>query len=354
MPSIGSLLEIDGSAGEGGGQILRTSLTLSTICGMGFHISNIRAARQNPGLSEQHLAAVAAASEICAARVEGAALHSTELTFQPQQVRSGRYRFHIRTAGSASLLIQTILLPLTLPTSASSFQVTGGTHVPWSPCYHYLDRQWLPYLQLAGFEAQFTLHKSGFYPQGGGLVSGSIRPSASVMPLKLVQRGALLGIEGISAVANLDLGIARRQKRQALGRLLKSLPTSPPPKVNIRLVELSSYSKGTMFLLKGIFEAGTCCFTSLGEIGKPAERVADQAVDDFLRFLQSDGVVDPHLADQLMLPMLLAEGASEIRTSEITSHQLTNAAVVQLFLPGSIKIDGEPGKSGTITINPVS
>jgi len=345
-------VQIDGSLGEGGGQILRTSLSLSVISGRAFHITKIRSSRKKPGLMAQHLAAVDAAAEISAARLEGATLHSTELSFIPTKIKSGRYKFNIQTAGSSSLVLQTIFLPLSRAGSASSFQITGGTHVPWSPCYHYLALQWLPYLLKIGFDADLTLEKAGFFPQGGGQVRGTIRPAASLTPLEIEQRGKLLSIEGISAVANLKTEIAERQKRQALGRLLKSLIGLGSLPIRIRIVELSSYGKGTFLLLKGNFENGSCCFFSLGEIGKPAERVADEAVDEFLRFLETDGAVDPYLADQLMLPLILTGGTSRIRTSEISAHLLTNAAVLDAFRPGCINIQGHPGKSGTIVIHP--
>lgn len=354
MSASEPVLEIDGSSGEGGGQILRSSLSLSILYGRGFHISNIRGARQNPGLAEQHLVAVAAAARICAAQVEGAALRSRELTFRPGKIRSGRYRFQVRTAGSAVLVLQTVFLPLARSGSATSIQIIGGTHVPWSPSFHYLDLHWLPCLRQAGYDAQLNLHTAGFYPQGGGHIGTTVRPVGRVSPLIINRRGKLSGIVGLSVVANLPLEIAERQKRQALGRLLKALPGVPAPDIRIRLLQLPSPGKGTMLLLKGSFEGGSCCFSSLGEPGKPAERVADQAVDQFLAFLESDGAVDPYLADQLMLPLLQAEGPSELRTSEISSHQLTNAAVLQAFLPGSIKILGQPGKPGTIIIQPRS
>jgi RNA 3'-terminal phosphate cyclase (ATP) len=300
----------------------------------------------------QHLVAVDAAAEISAAQVEGASLHSMELSFIPGKVKSGRYRFNIRTAGSASLVLQTIFLPLSRASSSSSFQITGGTHVPWSPCFHYLDLQWLPYLLRIGFDADLILEKAGFFPQGGGQIRGTIRPAGNLSPLAIDQRGKLISIEGISAVANLKIEIAERQKRQAMGRLLKSLSGADSSHIRIRIMELSSYGKGTLLLLKGNFESGSCCFFSLGEIGKPAERVADQAVDEFLGFLETDGAVDPYLADQLLLPLILATGPSQIRTSEITPHLLTNAAVLEAFLPGGINIQGQPGKSGTIVIHP--
>ena len=349
-----ALLQIDGSIGEGGGQVLRSCLTLSMITGRSFHITSIRRNRKKPGLMAQHLLAVDAAKTICAAQVEGASLNSTELVFIPSEIRSGRYKFHIGTAGSTSLVLQTVFLPLSRAKSASSIRITGGTHVPWSPCFHYLEMHWLPYLHQIGFDAHISLEKAGFYPQGRGQISAMIRPVGVIAPLTLIHRGKLQRIEGISAVANLNIGIAERQKRQARLRLLNLLPNSPPPDIRIRITQLSSLVKGTCLLLKGDFEGGSGCFFGLGEIGKPAERVADEAVNALQSFMEADGAVDQYLADQLMLPLSLASGISRINPSLISSHLLTNAAVVEAFLPGSIQVQGQPGGPGSIIITPQS
>lgn len=354
MPAGNELVQINGALGEGGGQILRSSLTLSILSRRGFVIQNIRQARGKPGLMAQHLAAVDAAAKISAAQVDGASLGSTELRFIPAAIRSGRYRFCIRTAGSACLVLQTVLLPLSRAGSASSFQISGGTHVPWSPCYHYLEQQWLPYLRRIGIHASLTLDRSGYYPQGGGQISGVVRPAGNITPLILEERGRLLGIEGISAVSNLKREIAERQKRQATGRLLKFFFDQPLPSLRIRLEELPSTGKGTLLLLKATFENGSGCFFGLGEIGKPAERVADLAVDELLGFMETTGPIDAYLADQLLLPLALADGPSRLRTPEISAHLLSNAAALEAFLPGRVNILGEPGSPGTIEVNPRS
>lgn len=341
-------LEINGAWGEGGGQVLRSALTLAAVTGRPFRISNIRARRPKPGLMAQHLKAIDAAAAICNAQVQGAALNATSLDFRPAGIRSGRYRLEIGTAGSTSLVLQTILLPLSLAKSTSTVLISGGTHVPWSPCFHYLDLHWLPYLRQMGFDAQLSLEQAGFYPSGGGRISATIRPAREILPLNLTDRGKLLRIKGISAVANLPVSIATRQKRQAQLRL-QQLPVGV--ELGIKVIELTSPAKGTFILLLAEFERGRCCYTSLGELGKPAERVADEAVDALLVFLDSNGTIDQYLADQLLLPLCLAKGQSAIRTCQITNHLLTNAEIMRTFMPVQIEIEGTPGQPGLIRMS---
>jgi RNA 3'-terminal phosphate cyclase (ATP) len=329
------MIEIDGSLGEGGGQILRTSLTLSILTRQPVHLTHIRRGRKKPGLQPQHLKAVDAAAAISKAEVEGAHLHASEITFIPQEIRSGRYRFEIGTAGSTSLVLQTVLIPLSMTSSASTVIIGGGTHVPWSPSFHYLQLHWLPFLNEMGFNAAIQLDAAGFYPGGGGRISATIRPIPShPAPLQLEVRGRLLQISGISAVSNLPISIADRQKRQALRRLQAHCS-----ELRIKTTELPSPGKGTMLLLAAQFEHGRAVFAALGALGKSSEQVADEAVDDLLAFLESEAAVDEHLADQLLLPLALAKGTTSFTTPRITPHLRTNAAVLQAFLPLKIRLE---------------
>ena len=341
------MIEIDGSIGEGGGQVLRSALALSILTGQALRITNIRARRSKPGLMAQHLKAVDAAAAISKARVQGAALNSRQLVFEPTEIRSGRYKFDIQTAGATTLVLQTIFLPLSRASSASSVIITGGTHVPWSPSYHYLELNWLPLLIEMGFDAQISLDQAGFYPQGGGRISAVIRPAGIIQPLNLTRRGQLLRLQGISAVANLPLSIAERQKRQALRRLEKLRP-------HIKTLQMPARFKGTLLLLFAEFESGRACFFGLGKLGKPAEQVADEAVDGLEAFLETDGTVDPYLADQLLLPLCLANGPSELRTSRVSEHLLTNAAILRAFLPVEIDIQAGLGEPGLVRVLPAA
>jgi len=340
-------IEIDGSQGEGGGQVLRTSLSLSLITGKPLHLFNIRSRRSKPGLQPQHLTAVRAAAAISGAEVTSASLGSQELTFLPHEIRPGSYRFDIGTAGATTLVLQTILIPLSLAKKAATLTLTGGTHVPWSPNFHYLDLQWSPYLQEMGFNTRLILEKAGFYPQGGGSIQVILRPARSLQPLQLSERGALLRIQGLSAVANLDDEIALRQKHQALRRLE---PLCRDTK--IKTLSLPSMGKGTFILLVAEFEQGSACYSALGEKGKPAEKVADEACDSLQFLLNRRAGIDEYLADQLLLPLVLAQGPSKFAAPRITGHLLTNAEVIRKFLPVEITIDGEPDQEGRISIHP--
>jgi len=341
------MITIDGSYGEGGGQILRTSLTLAALTGKSLHIHNIRANRSQPGLRPQHLAAVKAIAKLSRADLTGAERNSTEVTLNPAGLYEGRYQFDIPTAGALTLVLQTIFLPLSFASGRSLVTLTGGTHVQWSPNYHYLTEQWLPWMAQSGFRAETTLKKAGFYPAGGGEVALNLLPARELHPFTCLQRGELRRIRGLSGVANLEDDIARRQKHQALTRLYEVCKDS-----KIKMIRMPAFGKGTFILLKAEFEhCGSACFTALGAPGKPAERVADEAVDKMFNFLQTDGCVDHYLADQILLPLCLMDGNSEFRTDSVTQHLLTNAHIIQEFIPAQIDIDGEIDQPGLVHIS---
>lgn len=339
------MIQIDGSFGEGGGQVLRTALTLSLITGQPFEIYNIRARRKNPGMQPQHLKCVEAALLISGGQAKGDRKGSTHLIFQPGPVVSGDYRIDIGTAGSTSLVLHTIYLPLALKENNSSLTITGGTHNPWSPCYHFLSRHWLRYLKQIGFDLKLKMDRAGFYPKGDGKIRVEISPVVNLEPLKLLKRGELKRIDGISAIANLDFNIAERQRGQSLKRL-EQLGYTP----QIAIEPMSSRYKGTMLLLQAEFESGSGCFTALGAIGKRAEKVADEAVEDLIEYLNADGCIDKYLADQLILPISMVKGKSYFSTSKVTSHLLTNLEVVKKFLDIKTNVEGEIGKPGLVNI----
>lgn len=340
------MIEINGSHGEGGGQILRTSLTLAALTQSSVHIHHIRANRRQPGLRPQHLAAVNAIAKLTEAKVTGAHLNSDELTLIPTTLRPGRYRTDISTAGALTLVFQTIFLPLSFASGSSEITLSGGTHVPWSPVFHFLEVGWLPVMHALGFRGNLTLQKAGFYPQGGGKVSAKVLPAQDLETFEPLRRGALTCIRGLSGVANLDESIAKRQKHQALRRLYPICNN-----VKIKTIVLPAPGKGTFILLTAEFtDGGSACYSALGAPGKPAERVADEAVDLLLAYLETDGCVDQFLADQLLLPLSVINGTSCYRTNLISQHLLTNACVIQQFLPIDINIDGALGQPGTVTV----
>jgi RNA 3'-terminal phosphate cyclase (ATP) len=332
---------IDGSLGEGGGQVLRSALSLSLLTGQAFTMNNIRVARPRPGLCAQHLSAVQAAAQISRAVVEGDRKGSMQISFSPGPIVPGDYHFDIGTAGSTSLVFQTLLLPLALAPGESYLSITGGTHVPWSPCYHYLDWHWRHrhLLSRMGVRFDLTLARAGFYPKGGGEIQARIPGNAPIQGIDLAERGKLLRVRGLSGVANLPLDIAERQRTQSLRRL-QHLVAKADVNVAIESFALAE------------FEHSQACFFALGARGKPAERVADEAVDGLAKFLKTDGAVDDWLADQILLPMAMATTPSVLSTCEVTQHLLTNAEVIHHFLPVNISIDASPGQAGLVRINP--
>jgi RNA 3'-terminal phosphate cyclase (ATP) len=342
-------VRIDGSEGEGGGQLLRTSLTLSMLTARPFEIIHIRAGRPNPGLQAQHLQALLAAQEICAATVEGAAKGSLQARFIPGEARGGHYRFDIGTAGATSLVLHTLYLPLSRCHQPSPVQIRGGTHVLWSPTYEHLTDAWLPCLRAMGLKLQLTLLRAGFYPHGGGELVARIDPVAAIQPLRLTSRGTLQEVRVFSAHTNLKDEVARRQARAA-EHLLRQAGLQPV----VEASHLPSLSRNTICAVTGSFQHTQVCYSAVGERGKRAEQVAEEACRAFLAFLRTDATVDEYLADQLLLPMALASGPSFMRTPQVTQHLLSNIATIQKFLPAVIHLSGALGDPGDIEVTPCS
>lgn len=338
---------IDGAIGEGGGQVLRTSLALSIISGLGFTIKNIRAGRKKPGLRPQHLSAVKLAACICNANVSGAELGSTNLTFSPQSTVPGKYKLDIGTAGSTLLVMQTISLPLCILDQGSSITISGGTHVPYAPSYDFVDQHWLYFMKRIGFDISCEMLLAGFYPQGGGKILVNLNPVESIKPINISQRGKLKQIKGLSAISNLDRSIAERQRSRVIHRLGSKYPLN-----DIRIKQLPAKFKGTTIFLKCEFEHTQACYFSLGALGKPAEKVADEVCDKIEHFLSTDASIDEYLADQLLLPLSFASGNSTLTPAKVTSHLVTNAQVIQIFLPVDISISGRTGETGMLKISP--
>lgn len=342
------MVTIDGSHGEGGGQILRTALSLAALLAQPVRIVNIRAGRKQPGLRPQHVESVKAAAMICNARLEGVKEHSSELSFEPQTPpQPGAYVFTISTAGAATLLLQTVLAPLALAGGPSQVTVRGGTHVSWSPPFDYLQQVYLPALAPLGFRAELKLVKWGFYPKGGGEISAAIGPRQAgwVDPPPWTRpRGELAGLTVLSAAANVGNQVTARQASQAYNRL-----AAAHLQAKTNLVNPPSVGPGTCVFLLAEYAGGVRAgFTGYGRQGYPAERVADDAVDGFLQFHRSAAPVDPHLADQLILPLSLSSEPCSYQTSEITQHLLTNVWVVSQFLGQRFEVHGQEGRPGEV------
>jgi len=340
---------IDGSIGEGGGQILRTSLALACITGRNLHIENIRAARRNPGLARQHLSCVRAACEICGGQCKGAAIGSQTLDFQPAPIRGGDFSFDIGSAGSATLVIQTILPALFLADKPSTVTVTGGTHNPWAPPYDFLAETFLPVLKIAGFDAECKLEKYGFYPAGGGKIALNIRPRQQKpnQKIDLCQPTENIQIHARIYTAQLPAHIAQRQKKLLLQSELNF--------ENIEHIEVTnSNGPGNCVMIRLVADSGgslkaggfgdeyprTTVFTAFGQKGKPSEKVVGEVVKLAEDFLPSGAEVDRFLADQLLIYMAISKSGS-FTTNELTTHLTTNIETIKKFLPVDFKTEYE-------------
>lgn len=322
------MLILDGSQGEGGGQIVRTALTLSAITGTPVCIEHIRAGRQTPGLRAQHVTAIQAAATICAAHTEGVAVGAERITFVPGgPVRPGRYEWAVGTAGAATLVLQTVLVPLALANGPSWMRVRGGTHVPFSPSAHYLRDVYLPFLWGLGAEVSLTIESYGWMPEGGGALTAQIAGGARLQGVDMRQRGPLERIFGAAVGCNLPAHIPQRIANRALN-LLAGLDAL----VDIRPLRVSSLSTGAGLFLAAEYANGRGGCGVLGRKGLPSEVVAQKAVAELLAFDHSGASVDEHLADQIVVPLALASGPSWYTTPAITSHLVTNINVVRAFL----------------------
>jgi RNA 3'-terminal phosphate cyclase (ATP) len=338
------MIDIDGSFGEGGGQILRSSLTLALLTGQAFRLRNIRARRSRPGLQPQHLTAVRAAAEVGQAQTRGASVGSSQLEFVPQTVRPGDYRFAIGTAGATGLVLHAVYLPLALQDAPSNLAFEGGTHNDHAPCFHFLATTWRAYLERIVLPVELRLERPGFYPRGGGRFTARIPGGGRPRGLTLLERSPITRASGFSAVAGLPDHIAKRQAARAAERLehagieadirLETWPGGPGSVLGLTLDEAPVPT----------------LFFGLGARGKRAEAVADEAADQVLAYAGGDAPVDEHSADQLVLPLAFAEGPSEYRVGRVTRHLLTNIEVVRKFIPRTITCDGAEGEPGTARI----
>ncbi len=333
------MLTIDGSYGEGGGQILRAALSLSMITQTPFRLQNIRAKRPKPGLRPQHLTAVHAAAALCNADVEGAHEGSTQLMFVPKEpTHPGTYRFDVGTAGAVSLIFQTLLPPLAEATEPSWLILTGGTHVPWSPPYHFLEQVFIPAVTQLGWQVNLKIKRWGWYPRGGGRVHATVRPPRPAPEhIEWVERGELKHLWVLSAASNLPAHIRQRQAKRARLRLQEA--DLLPHRVDV--IDAPSPGVGTCVIIIGTYENGWGAGYALGKRGKPAEQVAEEAVAQFLQFHRSSAAVDPHLADQLVVPLIVRGASWAFSTPEVTNHLRTVIWLSTHFIPASITITEE-------------
>jgi RNA 3'-phosphate cyclase len=334
------MILIDGSQGEGGGQILRTALSLSTVLNRPIIIENIRANRSKPGLRPQHLTAVKALQQICDAKVEGLDIGSRRIIFHPGKIKPGDYGFDVGTAGSVTLIAQTLLLPLALASGPSRIVLRGGTHVPWSPPFHYLSEVFLPAAVRMGLQTDSRLKKWGWYPKGGGEVELTIQPAAGLAPLVLDRLWEPEEVQVRCATSNLPGHIREREKAR-----IQELLQMRKMEAFYDLEEGTAIGQGNLVFIaarKGPAAAG---FSALGAKGKPAERVAEEVARAFFSFLDSGAAVDEHLGDQLLPYLALASGRSVLLVQGLSSHLRTNLWVVNQFLPGRLVFTEEKGSA---------
>jgi RNA 3'-terminal phosphate cyclase (ATP) len=328
-------LVIDGSYGEGGGQVLRTSLALSAILRQPVEIQHIRAGRKKAGLRPQHIAGVKAVALTTKGRTEGVHLGSTRLFFEPRTIQNGTFKLDVGTAGSAGLVLQAMLPGLFFGNGPSQVTITGGTHVPWSPCFHYLDGVFLPALKAMNGIASVKITDWGWYPRGGGRLIARISPASEFIGVERMALGTLKDLVVLSAVSNLPVGIGKRQKNEVVKHLARQGYSPSETKV----VEAPSPGTGTVVFVQACFENGCVGFSSLGARGKPAETVGEEAAAGFLSFVGSGATVDRYLADQLAVYMALAAGRSSFTVQSITRHLMTNIWVIEQFLPVTFQVD---------------
>ena len=343
------MLQLDGSMGEGGGSVLRTSLSLSALTGRPFTIENIRANRSKPGLRPQHLTAVRAAAAVCQAELSGDQPGATRLRFHPTTIpQAGDYHFDVTesspsgmSAGSVTLIIQTLLWPLAFTGAPSKITARGGTFVPFSPPYHYLSEVVQPLYKLMGLELENKLVQWGWMSAGGGCVETNVDPAKGLQAMNLEPR-AVERVRCIAAVTNLPSHIPQRMSSRA-GKLIRQRGLS----ADIKAVRETGDGPGAGIIL-WIPQAG---FSSLGRPGLPAEKVADAVIADFTAFMENGAAVDQYLADQLLVPMALANGVSSFTTNRITGHTLTTIELLQLWLGISITVEGTTGNRGRIEVH---
>jgi len=334
------MLTIDGSSGEGGGQILRSSLALSAITATPFRIERIRAGRKQPGLRRQHLTAVRAAATVCEAEVEGDEVGSGEVVFRPGAVQPGDYRFAIGTAGSTTLVLQTVLPALLTASGRSTIVLEGGTHNPFAPPFDFLAKTYVPLVRRMGADVAVELERPGFFPAGGGRLRVVIEPAAELQGIELLERGKTVARHARAIVASLPRHIAEREVKVLQKRL-----GWPPGGFSVEEIS-DSAGPGNIVIAEIETEAVCEVISSVGQVRRPAESVAAEVARECRRYLKSTAPVGEHLTDQLLLPLALA-GSGRFRSVGLSRHATTHIELIRQFLALKIGVE-ETGSDGVI------
>jgi RNA 3'-terminal phosphate cyclase (ATP) len=358
VPGPQPRVELDGSIGEGGGQILRTALSLSAVTGRAFSIDRVRANRIKPGLRPQHREAARAVARIVDGQLSGDEVGSTSVDFTPRAPpRAGDWAFDIGTAGSTPLLLQTVCWPLALAGAPSSLTLRGGTHLDQAPSFHYLALVWAPAVARLGFRLSVELRSAGFYPEGGGEFTARIEPATPLPPLDLRHRGTLIEVEVVSMIGGLGYDVAERQASRALRRLRDHGISAEAERVPVP----ARASNGGHVLIVSTFERTRAGHGAVTARDRSPEEAADMAVDGFRAYLSRGAAVDRHLADQLLVPAALAVAGHppsppgvipsvRYSVSEVTPHLVTNAEVIRRFLEVDVTVEGRTGEEGEVQI----
>jgi len=347
------MIEIPGDLLEGGGQIVRTALALSALTGQPVSITKIREKRPNPGLQPQHFIAVKALAQICNAETSGLTVGSRQVTFVPHDRVGGHFTVDVGTAGSIPLILQALMPAAAYTRTPTSLELTGGTDVRWSPTVDYIQLVELPLLSRMGYQVQIHVHRRGHYPKGGGRVNVNIKPPGILKAVRWVERGELSGISGVSHCVRLPSHVAQRQTDAAKERLrtegfgnvniaVETYPPNQDPHV----------APGSGITLIAKFTGGAILGAdSLGERGKPAESVGEEAAIKLLEEIASGARVDKHMGDIIIPYMTVADGVSEVQVSEITQHTMTNIKVAELLTRVKFAVEGELHRPGKISVN---
>jgi RNA 3'-terminal phosphate cyclase (ATP) len=339
------MIEIDGTYGEGGGQILRTSLALSLVTGKPFAIKNIRGKRDKPGLLRQHFTAVKAAGEIGRAKVEGASVGSRSLQFAPSTLHGGEFNFAVGTAGSAMLVLQTVLPALMAADEPSTLTLEGGTHNPWAPPFDFICDAYAPSLNRLGANVSLALQRPGFYPAGGGKLHVSVLPTGSLEELRLASRGEVSKVSAQVLIAHIPESIASREARLVERELELSRE-----QIRISTIE-DSIGPGNVVSVKVESEHVTETMTGFGQKGVSAERVAKRVTNEVKHYLAADVAVGRYLADQLLIPLALNKGG-QFTTVKPTRHTETNIEVIKKFLDVEITTEQLNENAWSIDVTP--
>ncbi len=329
---MNKMITVDGSFGEGGGQILRSALSLSAITGRKLKMDNIRPRRSRPGLQAQHLGAVRALKKAVNGSVSGTKRFSPEIEFEPGEIKAGRYSFEIGTAGSTALVFQTLLPVLSLADGESTVTIHGGTHNPGAPPVEFLQECFLPLASKLGMDAEVELIRHGFYPKGGGAIRAVVRPWRASSYLELTEETVWNGPNIEIIISNLPEHVADREQMELAQRL------GAPPETVVTQVLPGEVGPGNALLIR--YESGELktLITGYGQPGKKAEQVAREAAREAKNFVRGKAPVGPHLADQLLLPMAMGKGGSFL-TTQITEHARTHAEVIKTFLDVSVSFN---------------